>query len=112
MNFRLTLAQLKKDVRCINRTVFENKLNLKSVILEIDYDLRAEWGYCVPEEEDVIYLGVAGNFPSMDFYHDILVHELIHLYQFQILEVEPDHGATFRRTAKQFGIKSNHYVMQ
>lgn len=110
MEFRPTLAQLKKDVRCINRTVFKNELNLKEVVLEIDYDLRAEWGYCVPGEEpgfntDVVYIGVADKFPDRMTYDVVLTHEMIHLYQLQILKIQPTHGASFKKLAKMYRVK-------
>jgi len=103
MNFRPTTAQFKKDAKCLNRVLFSNSLNFKNLILEIDTDLRAEWGYCVPEGDSII-LGIASEFPDEYVYQETLKHELIHVFQIQKLHCEPNHGSTFHKKAKEIGL--------
>lgn len=106
MKFRPTVAQFKQDAVHINRVLFSKSLNFKNIILEIDDDLRVEWGYCVPEGHKII-LGIASNFPNELIYQETLKHELIHVFQIQKLHSEPDHGPTFRKMAKEVGLDNS-----
>jgi hypothetical protein len=80
----------------INSLIFDDRIDLDRVEVVIE-DLDTEWGYCIKEEEDPYpVLGVADEFPTATDLAETLAHEMVHLYQYQILKMEPDHGKTFK----------------
>ena len=85
------------SMRRINSLIFADQIDLDCVEVVIE-DLDTEWGYCIKGEDDPFpVLGVADEFPTATDLSETLVHEMVHLYQYQILKMEPDHGKTFKK---------------
>lgn len=81
----------------INSLLFDDALNLKQVDIVIE-KLDTEWGYCLQEMEDLFpVIGISDRFPTATDCATTLAHEMVHLYQIQILNREPDHGKTFTK---------------
>ena len=78
----------------LNRKVFGKALDFSSIELDIDF-LDTEWGFCVPEDDGTIVLGLTNTFPSEIDFLSTLCHEMIHLLQ--IVKNKPvNHGKFFK----------------
>jgi len=90
----------------INSLLFDDALNLKQVDIVIE-KLDTEWGYCLQEIDDPFpIIGLSDRFPTATDCATTIAHELVHLYQIQILDKEPDHGRSFtkfKKVAKEVG---------
>jgi hypothetical protein len=96
------ILNVKKVARELNRVVFDNKINLGQVEYSIEDDLDTELGYCIREDsDDVPILGLCAKYDDEQQFYDVLCHEMIHLYQYQVEGTEPDHGPVFRKFAKR-----------
>jgi len=66
----------------INKQYFSDEL---SVAYELDIftedEQPNELGYCVPEDDDLLVLGLVEKFDSMDDFLAVLKHEMIHMEQ-------------------------------
>lgn len=89
----------KDDVKSLfdlyNVEVFDGQLTLEDVALDVS-DMFPEMGYCLREaDEDTIELGVMDRYRDYDQFRAVLLHEMVHLYQYQVLDREPNHDQSF-----------------
>ena len=77
-----------------NANFFSNMLDLWTVDLQIE-ELDTEVGYCIPEDGGTITLGIANEFDSYAVFESTLVHELVHVWQIQCMDEQPNHGWSF-----------------
>jgi hypothetical protein len=94
MSYTPTLQSVKYAFDEINKEVFDEGLDHPEEFY-IDA-LDTEWGFCTREDGQGIVLGLTNEFPSRAEFYDTLAHEMTHLFQYQILGIEPNHGKTFK----------------
>lgn len=93
-----------------------HRLNMRYFLARLfvhDFDISymdTELGYCVREEDQYI-IGLTDEFEDEQQFISTLFHEMVHLYQYQHLNREPDHDYTFfvweplaKTTGLDFGI--------
>jgi hypothetical protein len=99
-HYTVTMPILQSFLTTFNRVVFSNKLDLDKVSLVIEDDLDTELGYCFKEDDDEFpVLGVIDIYEDQREFEATLVHEMIHLYQYQICGEEPGHDSNFIKMA-------------
>jgi hypothetical protein len=87
----------------INKQYFSDELTLAYELDIFTEDEQPnELGYCVPEDDGYIVLGLVEEFPSMDDFLATLKHEMIHMEQ--ITNNRPvNHGKAFISRATEIG---------
>ena len=105
--YRVNLANLRILMKTINRIGFDGDLDLDKLSLVVEY-MDTELGYCIKEEGDVFpVLGVCNTYKDHSEFKSTLAHEMIHLYQYQILNMEPNHERHFIEFAEELSVKIN-----
>ena len=105
--YRVNLANLRILMKTINRIGFDGDLDLDKLSLVVEY-MDTELGYCIKEEGDVFpVLGVDNTYKDHSEFKSTLAHEMIHLYQYQILNMEPNHERHFIEFAEELSVKIN-----
>ena len=103
--YRVNLANLRILMKTINRIGFDGDLDLDKLSLVVE-DMDTELGYCIKEEGDVFpVLGVCDTYKDHSEFKSTLAHEMIHLYQYQILNMEPNHKKHFIEFAEELSVK-------
>ena len=85
MKFTVTLTNVKENFATINRRIFNNQLSIP----EIDIDKsNTEWGAYIPYDldcpEEWLFINI--EFPSKKKFLHTLTHEMIHIWQWQVLK--------------------------
>lgn len=96
-----------KVFRILNDRYFCNTL----IVDEFDIDeMDTELGFCI-EESGKYVIGLTVEFECPQQFISTVFHEMVHLYQYQKLAQEPNHGPTFlvwepiaRTTGLDFGV--------
>lgn len=113
--FYPTLEMLKEAFDMLNLVIFNNELLQPNFMVD---DLDTEWGYFIPDEvaDDSGWtsgewtLGVRNEFPTTMKFMDVVLHEMVHVWQEQRGCEAPHHGRSFEKwasTAKEYGYNIN-----
>lgn len=92
-NFTVTPRMVKFWWNKFNCVIFDNKLTFPDQLTLNDY--KSEWGSAwvdVTFTNTKLYLN--HNYPNKKFFLAVLLHEMVHIYQAQILK-QIDHGKSF-----------------
>ena len=89
---KINESTASKAFAVINRKIFNGILDQPK--WDIDY-LDTEYGYYVDGT-----IGLTDFFDTKADFLDTLCHEMIHLCQDSVFEMEPDHGRLFNKMAK------------
>lgn len=98
MTLQVTFQRARFTFRHLNQLVFEGKLSEPYWDIE---NLDTEVGYCVREGRDY-HIGLTDTFENNWEFVGTLAHEMTHLYQYQVLKEEPNHGSTFVKFLDKF----------
>ena len=94
------IEQIQNDFKIFNLTYFRNELDIDDIQFEID-SLDTELGYCIRGEEheakegEKITICLTNEWDDEYQYVGTLLHEMIHVYQMQILGQAPNHEISF-----------------
>ena len=96
-SFRPTLDDVDYAYVIINRYVFENQLKKPKIILKAG---RKVWGTCQWLEEEQksgswCEIQINDKWFCMQWFMNVLAHEMIHLYQFALKKDTGNHNSTF-----------------
>lgn len=105
------IEQVKNDFRIFNLAYFNDELDIDDVEIVIE-NLDTELGYCYRGDEynktsgDKITLGLHNEWEDEYHYIGTLLHEMIHVYQIQILGQEPNHEISFMYWVRWFKVNT------
>ena len=96
MTFVTSRETAKERFHVLNQEIFQGRLREPDAI-EIDNDPLA-WASYIPfdqgHDEEILYL--TDEFPDEDFFNHVLAHEMIHIWQWQVLNDHCcGHGSNF-----------------
>lgn len=105
----LTNVDLENKFDEYNKQFFDGQLS--KVKIEFNGRIKRCMGYYMPTENRIAISKVfLKGIYSDDAIWDTLVHEMIHVYQYQVLKIPGDHRSTFKAKMRQINSQSGMHI--